>query len=57
MNLETAPELLKYMADKIPMGRLGTIDEATAIACWIVSQEASFNTGFVFDLSGGRATY
>jgi len=57
MNLDTAPELLKYMADKIPMGRLGTVDEAAAVACWIVSREASFNTGFVFDLSGGRATY
>ncbi|MGI9542819.1 MAG: SDR family NAD(P)-dependent oxidoreductase [Cyclobacteriaceae bacterium] len=57
MNLETAPEMLKYMTDKIPMKRLGTIEEVAAISCWIVSKEASFNTGFVFDLSGGRATY
>jgi 3-oxoacyl-[acyl-carrier protein] reductase len=57
MNEDTAPEMLDYMASKIPAKRLGTVDEAAAIACWIVSEEASFNTGFVFDLSGGRATY
>ncbi len=57
MNEDTAPEMLEYMASKIPMGRLGTVEEAAAIACWIVSEEASFNTGFVFDLSGGRATF
>ncbi len=57
MNADTAPEQLKYMTDKIPMGRLGTVDEVAAIATWIVSPEASFSTGFVFDLSGGRATY
>ncbi|MGI9550936.1 MAG: SDR family NAD(P)-dependent oxidoreductase [Aurantibacter sp.] len=57
MNEDTDPEMLKYMAAKIPMGRLGTIEEVAALACWIVSREASFNTGFIFDLSGGRATY
>jgi 3-oxoacyl-[acyl-carrier protein] reductase len=57
MNADTAPEMLEYMASKIPAGRLGTVDEAAAIICWVVSEEASFNTGFVFDLSGGRATY
>ena len=57
MNRDTHPDTIKYMADKIPIGRLGTIEETAAISCWIVSKEASFNTGFVFDLSGGRATY
>jgi NAD(P)-dependent dehydrogenase (short-subunit alcohol dehydrogenase family) len=57
MNLQTDPEMMAYMTSKIPMGRLGTIEETAAIACWICSPEASFNTGFVFDLSGGRATY
>lgn len=57
MNLATDPEVLKYMADKIPMKRLGTVDEVAALACWIVSEEASFNTGYIFDISGGRATY
>jgi 3-oxoacyl-[acyl-carrier protein] reductase len=57
MNENTAPEQLAYMTSKIPMGRLGTIEEVAALSSWIVSKEASFNTGFVFDLSGGRATY
>lgn len=57
MNEKTAPEQLAYMIAKIPMGRLGTIEEVAALSCWIVSKEASFNTGHVFDISGGRATY
>ncbi len=57
MNENTAPEQLAYMTAKIPMGRLGTVEEVASIATWIVSKEASFNTGFIFDLSGGRATY
>ncbi len=56
-NETTAKETIDYMTSKIPMGRMGTTDEVASIACWIVSEEASFNTGFVFDLSGGRATY
>jgi 3-oxoacyl-[acyl-carrier protein] reductase len=51
------PAQVKYMTDKIPMKRCGTLDEVAAIATWIVSPEASFNTGFTFDLTGGRATY
>lgn len=51
------PEQVKYMTDKIPMKRCGTLEEVAAIATWIVSAEASFNTGTIFDLSGGRATY
>jgi NAD(P)-dependent dehydrogenase (short-subunit alcohol dehydrogenase family) len=54
---ECAPEQVKDMTDKIPMKRCGTLDEIAALSCWIVSQEASFNTGFTFDLSGGRAVY
>jgi 2-dehydro-3-deoxy-L-rhamnonate dehydrogenase (NAD+) len=57
MNQDTSPEQLKYMLDRIPMKRLGTVEEVASLACWIVSAEASFNTGFIFDLSGGRATY
>lgn len=57
MNDNTAPEQLAYMTSKIPMKRLGTVEEVAAISTWIVSGEASFTTGFVFDLSGGRATY
>jgi 2-dehydro-3-deoxy-L-rhamnonate dehydrogenase (NAD+) len=57
MNDNTAPEQLAYMTAKIPMKRLGTVEEVAALSAWIVSKESSFNTGFVFDLSGGRATY
>ena len=57
MNLQTDPSMMEYMKSKIPMGRLGTVEEVASIACWIVSKEASFNTGVVFDLSGGRATF
>ena len=57
MNEKTAPEQLAYMTAKIPMGRLGTIEEVASLSSWIISKEASFNTGFVFDVSGGRATY
>ncbi|MBO0948875.1 SDR family NAD(P)-dependent oxidoreductase [Fibrella forsythiae] len=57
MNENTAPDQLAYMTAKIPMKRLGTVDEVASLAAWIVSPEASFTTGFIFDLSGGRATY
>jgi 3-oxoacyl-[acyl-carrier protein] reductase len=51
------PEQVKYMTDKIPMARCGTKDEVAALCEFIVSAEASFTTGFTFDISGGRATY
>lgn len=57
MNENTAPEQLAYMTSKIPMKRLGTVEEVASLSAWIVSKEASFNTGFVFDISGGRATF
>jgi len=51
------PAQVKYMTDKIPMKRCGTLDEVASLCCWIVSAEASFCTGFTFDLTGGRAVY
>jgi 3-oxoacyl-[acyl-carrier protein] reductase len=57
MNEKTAPEQLEFLTSKIPMKRLGTIEEVASISAWIVSKESTFTTGFVFDLSGGRATY
>ena len=51
------PAQVTYMTDKIPMKRCGSLDEIAGIAAFIVSPEASFTTGFTFDLSGGRATY
>lgn len=50
-------EHIAYMKSKIPMNRFGTVDEITAMVCWLLSDEASFTTGFCFDQSGGRATY
>ena len=50
-------EQVKYMTDKIPMKRCGTVEEFAAMAMYIVSEENSFTTGFTFDLSGGRAVY
>lgn len=57
MNADTAPEQLAYMTAKIPMGRLGEVEEVAAMAAFIVSPENSFSTGFIYDISGGRATY
>lgn len=48
---------VKYMTDKIPMRRCGLPEEFAALCAFIVSCEASFTTGFTFDLTGGRATY
>ncbi|MCO5238694.1 MAG: SDR family oxidoreductase [Chitinophagaceae bacterium] len=50
-------EQVKYMTDKIPMKRCGTLGEAANLALYIVSPENSFTTGFTFDLTGGRARY
>jgi len=56
--VEAMPEeQVKYMTDKIPMKRCGTLEEFADMAAFIVSAENSFTTGFTFDLSGGRATY
>ncbi|HRP57023.1 SDR family NAD(P)-dependent oxidoreductase [Agriterribacter sp.] len=51
------PLQIKYMTDKIPMKRCGQLQEIANLAAWIVSGEASFNTGFTFDMTGGRAVY
>ena len=48
---------IDYMLSKIPMGRLGKVDEVASLICWLASEECSFSTGAVFDVSGGRATY
>ena len=51
------PEQVKYMTDKIPMKRCGTLDEIAHMATFIVSPGTAFTTGFTFDMTGGRATY
>ena len=48
---------IAYMLSKIPMNRFGRVDEAAALVAWLCSEDCSFTTGAVFDLSGGRATY
>jgi len=48
---------IQYMLSRIPMGRFGTTDEVASLVGWLVSEECSFCTGAVFDISGGRATY
>jgi len=48
---------IDYMLSKIPMGRFGTVEEMAAMIAWLASEECSFTTGGVFDVSGGRATY
>jgi 2-dehydro-3-deoxy-L-rhamnonate dehydrogenase (NAD+) len=48
---------IDFMLSKIPKGRFGTVDENAALICWLASEECSFSTGAVFDISGGRATY
>lgn len=48
---------IKFMLSRIPRGRFLELDEVSAMVAWLVSEENSFTTGAVFDLSGGRATY
>jgi 2-dehydro-3-deoxy-L-rhamnonate dehydrogenase (NAD+) len=50
-------EHIDFMLSKIPLGRFGEIEEIAALVCWLASEECSFSTGGVFDISGGRATY
>ncbi|HEX9503408.1 MAG TPA: SDR family NAD(P)-dependent oxidoreductase, partial [Patescibacteria group bacterium] len=52
MNENTSAEQLAYMTAKIPMKRLGTVEEVAAMCCFIVSDENSFSTGFIYDISG-----
>ncbi|MBB5791291.1 SDR family oxidoreductase [Jiangella mangrovi] len=56
--VEAMPEQqVRYMTEKIPMARLGRLDEAARMIAWIASADCSFTTGFTFDLTGGRAVY
>jgi 2-dehydro-3-deoxy-L-rhamnonate dehydrogenase (NAD+) len=50
-------EHIDFMLAKIPKGRFGTVEENASLICWLASEECSFSTGAVFDISGGRATY
>ena len=50
-------EHIDFMLSKIPLGRFGEIEEVASLVYWLASEECSFSTGAVFDISGGRATY
>jgi 3-oxoacyl-[acyl-carrier protein] reductase len=54
---QVSPEFVKFMLSKIPMGRFVRVEEIAALVCWLASEDCSFSTGAVFDISGGRATY
>lgn len=54
---QMTPEHIAYMRSKIPMNRFVEPGEVAAMVCWLASEECSFSTGAVFDISGGRATY
>ena len=54
---QMTPEHIQFMLSKIPMGRFGTPDEIAAMVGWLCTEDCSFSTGAVFDLSGGRSTY
>ncbi len=54
---QVTPEFAKFMLSKIPMGRFVKVEEIAAMACWLATEDCSFSTGGVFDISGGRATY
>jgi 3-oxoacyl-[acyl-carrier protein] reductase len=57
MFLQMTREHIDYMRSKIPMNRLVEVEELAALIAWLSSEECSFSTGAVFDISGGRATY
>jgi len=54
---QMTPQHIDYMLSKIPRGRFVEVEEIAALAVWLASEENSFATGAVYDISGGRATY
>ncbi|HUF22235.1 MAG TPA: SDR family NAD(P)-dependent oxidoreductase [Burkholderiales bacterium] len=54
---QVAQSHIDFMLSKIPMGRFGLVEEIAAMVAWMCTEDCSFTTGAVFDLSGGRATY
>jgi 2-dehydro-3-deoxy-L-rhamnonate dehydrogenase (NAD+) len=54
---DMSEEFIRTIKAKIPMGRLVQVDEVAELAAWVASPACSFTTGFVFDVTGGRATY
>src|SRR5437762_12914179 len=54
---QMTPAHIEFMLSKIPLGRFGQVEEIAAMAAWLCTEDCSFSTGAVFDLSGGRATH
>lgn len=54
---QVEPEFIEFMRSKIPMGRFVQVEEIAALVAWLASEDCSFSTAGVFDISGGRATY
>jgi NAD(P)-dependent dehydrogenase (short-subunit alcohol dehydrogenase family) len=54
---QMTPEHIQFMLSKIPLARFGQPEEIAAMVTWLCTEDCSFSTGAVFDLSGGRATY
>ena len=54
---QISEEHIQYMLERIPLGRFGKVEEIAALVAWLASEDCSFSTGAVFDISGGRATY
>ncbi|MBA3429718.1 MAG: SDR family oxidoreductase, partial [Actinobacteria bacterium] len=54
---DMSDEHVAYMIERIPLGRMGTADEAASLIAYLASEEMGFSTGACFDLSGGRAVY
>ena len=54
---QMSQEHIDYMLSKIPLNRFLEPEEAASLVAWLASEECSFSTGAVFDISGGRATY
>lgn len=54
---QVSEEHVRYMISRIPMGRTGRAEEVAALISWLCSDDCTFSTGAVFDISGGRATY
>lgn len=57
MNKNTSDEVLAHLASLIPMKRIGQPEEVAALVAWLCSDQVTFSTGAVYDISGGRATY
>jgi 3-oxoacyl-[acyl-carrier protein] reductase len=57
LAINQTPETLEHMIRQVPLGRMGTPEEAAALISWLASEDCSFSTGAVYDLSGGRSTW